>query len=167
MLTPEKIIENLNMKPLEIEGGYYVETYRSEDRIEAEALPQRYSKSKSIQTAIYYLLTPDTKSNLHRLPTDEIYHFYLGDPVQMLLLYPDERNRLLILGSDIQVGQLLQVVVPSGVWQGAFLLGEGKFALMGTTVSPGFDFEDYEHGDRDSLISQFPHHEKLIKRLTP
>jgi len=95
MLTPEKIIDNLNMKPLEIEGGYYVETYRSADRIEAKALPERYSKSKSISTAIYYLLTPNTKSNLHRLPTDEIYHFYLGDPVQMLLLYPDGRNRLI------------------------------------------------------------------------
>ncbi len=166
MLTPEKIIDNLNMKPLEIEGGYYVETYRSEDRIEAKALPERYSKSKSISTAIYYLLTPNTKSNLHRLPTDEIYHFYLGDPVQMLLLYPDGRNRSLFLGSDIHVGQLLQAVVPGGVWQGAFLLGEGEFALMGTTVSPGFDFEDYEHGDRDSLISQYPQHEQLIKRLT-
>jgi len=166
MLTPEKIIDNLNMKPLEIEGGYYVESYRSADRIEAKALPERYIKSKSISTAIYYLLTPNTKSNLHRLPTDEIYHFYLGDPVQMLLLYPDGRNRSLFLGSDIHVGQLLQAVVPGGVWQGAFLLGEGEFALMGTTVSPGFDFEDYEHGDRDSLISQYPHHEQLIKRLT-
>src|SRR5581483_11176343 len=97
-------------------------------------------------TAIYYLLTPDTVSAMHRLATDEIFHFYLGDPVEMLQLRPDGSHRVAILGPDLDAGQRPQIVVPRGVWQGARLVPGGRFALLGTTVAPGFDYADYETG---------------------
>lgn len=167
MLTAEEIIKKLNLQPLPIEGGFYTQTYRSEDILPANALPNRYSIDKSFCTAIYYLLTPETQSMLHRLPTDEIYHYYLGDPVQMLNLYPDGSVKKPILGSKITVGHNLQLVVPRDVWQGSYLIEGGRFALMGTTMAPGFDSSDYEWCNRDTLIKRYPGNKKIISRLTP
>src|SRR5688572_15073381 len=99
-LTAEQVIAALDLKPLPMEGGFFRETHRSADRLPAAALLVRYGREKSAGTAIYYLLTPDTFSALHRLPTDEVFHFYLGDPVQMLQLLPDGQGRLLTIGSD-------------------------------------------------------------------
>jgi len=165
-MTAEEIIKLLDLKPLTVEGGYYRETYRSEELIQAAALPQRYGKDKSYCTAIYYLLTPDTCSVLHRVLSDEIFHYHLGDPITMLQLLPDGKSKLITLGTDIAAGQSVQVIVPKGIWQGAFLAEGGKFALMGTTVAPGFDFSDYEAGDRMSLSEQYPDRKELITRLT-
>src|SRR5207245_2095434 len=109
-------------------------------RLPAASLPARYGTDRWAGTAIYYLLTPDTFSALHRLPTDEVYHFYLGDPVEMLQLWPDGSGRVGTLGQDVRAGQLLQVIVPRGVWQGSRLRPGGAFALLGTTMAPGFDF---------------------------
>jgi len=147
-----------------MEGGLYRRTYRSDEIIPKSALPERYSTSKRFGTAIYYLLTPDTRSALHRLPTDEIYHFYLGDPVEMLQLHPDGTSEIIILGPEIGKGQKVQVVVPKGTWQGSILMEGGRFALMGTTMSPGFDFSDYEPGDI-SLAEKYPSRKEMIKRL--
>ncbi len=165
-MTAEELIDILGLKPLPMEGGYFRETYRSQDTISGEALPDRYSESKSLCTAIYYLLTPDTCSKIHRLPTDEIFHFYLGDPVYLLQLWPDGTSKSITLGTEIHKGQQVQLIVPHGVWQGSFLLEGGKFALMGTTVSPGFDFSDYESADRDELTRRFPEDAELIEKLT-
>src|SRR5262249_55159656 len=144
-MTPDELIAALDLKPLPQEGGYYFETYRSGDMISTAALPPRYRVgNKSASTAIYYLLTPDTFSALHRLPTDEVFHFYLGEPVTQLRLYPDGRGEVVTLGPDVLAGQRPQAVVPRGVWQGSFV--ERDFALMGTTMAPGFDFADYEPG---------------------
>ena len=156
MITAEEIISSLHLKPHPEEGGYYVETYRSSESIPQNTLPARYRGMRSYATAIYYLLTPDTFSALHRLQTDEIFHFYLGDPVEMLQLWPDGSGMILLLGTDILGGMQPQVVVPKGVWQGARLLSCGSFALLGTTVSPGFEFSDYETGERDLLIRSYP-----------
>lgn len=166
MLTAERIIKLYNMKPLPGEGGYYVETHRSAENIEASALPERYSSAKPHGTAILYLLTPDTRSRLHRLKSDEIYHFYLGDPVELVLIHPSGTIKVLFLGQDIRAGQFVQAVVPAGIWQGAFLLEGGQFALMGTTVAPGFDFTDTELGVRDELLEEYPQHKDLIIGLT-
>ena len=136
------------------------------EEIPKEALPSRYNKSKPFGTAIYYLLTPDTYSALHRLPTDEIYHFYMGDAVIMLQLHPDGTSELITLGKRIDKGEQLQVIVPKGTWQGSFLKEGGKFALMGTTMAPGFDFSDYEEGERAFLLKKYPEHRDLIIRLT-
>jgi predicted cupin superfamily sugar epimerase len=165
MLSADDIIKKYNLKPLPMEGGYYTETYRSDEIIARNALPDRYKADKSPGTAIYYLLTPDTKSALHRLPTDEIFHFYLGDPVRMLLLNEGGEGEIITLGSDIEAGQHVQFVVPCGVWQGAHLIEGGLFALMGTTMAPGFDFADYEPADRDYLIETHSDFKDIIARL--
>lgn len=166
MTTAENLIKRYNMKLLPGEGGYYAETYRSNDTIQGSALPERYGQDKSCSTAILYLLTPGQVSNIHRINTDEIYHFYLGDPVQMVQLFPDGRSKVLFLGQDLQAGQFVQVVVPAGVWQGSFLLEGGSFALMGTTVAPGFDFSDHEIAQRETLLDLYPSHKETILRLT-
>lgn len=166
MLTAEDIISKFGLKPLPGEGGFYREMYRSEEKIPKAGLPARYNSAKSFCTAIYYLLTPDTCSALHRLPSDEIFHFYLGDPVSMLLLQPGGTSGLLTLGRDLEKDMHPQVVVSRGTWLGAFLNEGGRFALIGTTVAPGFDFSDYEHGSRDDLVRQYPHRKELILKLT-
>ena len=165
MLTAEDLIEKLELKPLPMEGGFYRETYRSSEIIGPEALPKRYSAEKAFATAIYYLLIPETKSLLHRLPTDEIFHFYLGDPVRMLLLHPDGKGETIILGPNFESGHHLQFVVPQGVWQGSYLIDGGRFALMGTTMSPGFDFDDFEPAQRPFMEGAYSEHRKVIERL--
>jgi hypothetical protein len=166
MLTPEQLRELLKMKPLPVEGGYFSETYRAKDAVAASALPDSYPGERAISTAIYYMLTPDTFSALHRLRGDEIYHFYLGDAVEMLQLKPGGTGEAVLLGQDIAAGMRLQHVVPGGTWQGARLAPGGKFALMGTTMAPGFDPQDYEAGQRAELIAQYPQYSALITWLT-
>ncbi len=166
MITADRIIKLYNMKLLPGEGGYYCETYRSNEIIEKDALPSRYDGDKPFATAIYYLLTPDTKSNLHRLKTDEVYHFYMGGPVMMVQLRPDSTTKMLFLGNDLKAGQFVQVTAPAGVWQGAYLLEGSSFAFMGVTAAPGFDFTDYKAGEQDKLIEQYPQHKDLIVKLT-
>jgi len=164
-MTAEEIIELLGLEPLKPEGGFYRETYRSEEKIPADALPERYATARVFSTAIYYLLTPESTSTLHRVASDEIFHFYLGDPVCMLQLHPDGRSEVITLGPAIERGEKLQVVVPRGSWQGSYLKEGGRFALLGTTVAPGFEFGDYEAGVLESLIEKYPEREDLIRRL--
>jgi predicted cupin superfamily sugar epimerase len=166
MLSAQEIIKSLGLIPHPAEGGFFRETYRSREAIPRAALPARYPADRSFSTAIYYLLTPQTCSRLHRLSSDEIFHFYLGDPITMLLLHPDGRSEEIALGSDIENGLRLQVVVPKGTWQGSFLQYEGRFALLGTTVAPGFDYADYEAGDLKTLVNRYPERTELITRLT-
>ena len=165
-MTAQDIIELLDLRPLPKEGGYYRETYRSAEMIPGNALPDNYNDKRSFGTAIYYLLTPETYSALHKLPEDEIFHFYLGDPVIMLQLHPDKTSDVITLGHKIEKGQQVQVVVPKGTWQGTYLQEGGSFALMGTTMAPGFDFSDYTGGVRESLLQQYPDQKELIKRLS-
>ncbi|MFZ5979983.1 MAG: cupin domain-containing protein [Candidatus Zixiibacteriota bacterium] len=164
--SAQDIIEFLGLKPLEFEGGYYRETYRSPDLIRSAYLPERYHTDKTLGTAIYYLLTPETRSRLHRLPTDEIYHFYLGDPVTTLLLYPDNRGEVVTLGQDMARDQLVQMVVPAGVWQGSMLVEGGRYALLGITLAPGFDKDDFESAEFSLMAKKYPNHMTLIERLT-
>jgi uncharacterized protein len=166
MLTAEKIRELLKMQRLPTEGGYFAETYRSELILSGDALRGRYSGERSIATAIYYMLTPDTFSAMHKLTGDEVYHFYLGDPIEMLLLKPDRSGAAILLGSDISAGMHLQHVVPGGTWQGSRLAPGGHFALLGTTMAPGFAREDYEHGSREMLSAKYPPYAPLITLLT-
>ncbi len=168
MLTAEEIIEHLALEPLPIEGGLYRQSYVASEEIAAEALPTRYGRAKSLCTAIYYLLTdrPESFSALHRLPTDEVYHFYLGDPVEMLLLHPEGRSEWIVLGQDLLAGQHVQYVVPAGVWMGSRLMEGGLYGLMGTTMAPGYDDLDYEGGDAEELERQYPDRATLIRRLT-
>ena len=152
-----QIIEALHLAPLPREGGYYRQNYITEH-----------------STAIYYLLHGDAFSHLHRLPYDEVYHFYLGEPVILWELLPDGTAKQTILGSDVSHGQQMQYVVRAGNWQGSCLLShftgktvsDEQYALLGTTMSPPYSDECYEHGSRDDLLEKFPHAEHAIRQLT-
>jgi predicted cupin superfamily sugar epimerase len=167
MISAQEIIELLGLKPLRVEGGYFAEIYKCQEGIPRKALPERYHGKRSFGTSIFYLLTPDEVSALHTLESDEIFHFYLGDPVTMLQLHPDGSTDVVTLGQDIRSGQQLQVVVPRGTWQGSLLNEGGEFALLGCTVAPGFEYSDYEAGSRGDLMKEYPEQEDLIVRLTP
>jgi hypothetical protein len=160
MLTAAEVIAALGLQPHPVEGGFFVETYRSTATLPTPA------GVRSVGTAIYYLLTPETLSALHRLPGDEIFHFYLGAPVRMLQLWPDGSTRTVLLGTQVLAGQVPQLVVPGGVWQGSLLEPGGAFALLGATMAPGFDYADYETGYRAPLSEQYPRVADQIARLT-
>jgi len=164
----EQLIRFYGMIPLPVEGGFYRQTYRSSETIDKGFLPERYHEDRPYGTAIVYLYNTDADcfSALHRLPSDEVYHFYLGDPVEMLLLHPSGKTERVILGQDIFNQQKVQFAVPRGVWQGSHLLTGGQFALMGTTMAPGYTDSDYEGGQREELIRQYPQETGLIRLLT-
>jgi predicted cupin superfamily sugar epimerase len=166
-LTATEVIEILKLKPHPEEGGYFAEVYRSTDELPRQIFGDRPVQSRSLSTSIFYLITTETFSALHRLQSDEVFHFYIGEAVTMLNLHPDGRIETVTLGSDIRSGQRLQHVVPRGVWQGCFLAQGSGFALMGTTVAPGFDFRDYEAGEAAALERQYPQAAELIRRLSP
>jgi uncharacterized protein len=168
MMTPEQLIEKLGLVPLEGEGGLFRQTYVDRETFPQSTLPKRYTSDKPLSTSIYYLLTSDfdSFSAMHKLPTVEVFHFYLGDPVEMLNLYPDGSHERVTLGQDIMRGQRVQHVVPVNVWQGCYVLPPGKFALMGTTMAPGYTDEDYVGGQREALIRHYPYEAALITRLT-
>jgi predicted cupin superfamily sugar epimerase len=161
------IIARLGLSPHPKEGGWFRETYRSREVLAPIGLAPRYGAARSVATAIYYLLTPDTVSALHRLASDEGFHFYAGDAVEQLRLHPDGRGEVVILGSDFRAGMAPQSVVPQGVWQGARLVPGGRYALLGCTVAPGFDYADYEAGARVPLAAAYPGFAALIAALTP
>ena len=163
-LTAQDVIAQLGLTPLEVEGGWFRETYRSELTVFGAPLPVE-GDGRTAATAIYYLLTPETFSALHRLPHDEIYHFLLGDPVEMLQLAPGAPAHRRVLGSDLRAGELLQESVRAGVWQGSRLRPGGAWALMGVMVAPGFEYRDYQHGDRETLCTQWPEAADEIRAL--
>lgn len=165
--STRRIIALLGLKPLPVEGGYYAESYRSAASIPAGALPGHEAAPRSAGTAIYYLLTPHTCSLLHRLKSDEVYHFYLGDPVELLQLKPDGSGQVALLGTQLSQGMRPQLVVPHGVWQGSRLRAGGRYALLGTTMAPGFDPADFELGRRADLQQRYPAFTELILALTP
>ena len=159
-MTAAEIKAILRLEPHPIEGGLFRRTYTSPGTVE---LPRGV---RAQGTAIYYLLEPGTFSEMHCLASDEIFHFYLGDPVEMLQLYEDGRSAHFILGPDLAVGQHVQLVVPAGVWQGTRLLGDGKVALLGCTVTPGFDYTDYRSGSYEELAARWPDEAETIRALT-
>jgi predicted cupin superfamily sugar epimerase len=168
-LDVQQIIRALNLQPLPMEGGLFRESYRSPEFIPTGALPERYLReAKPFGTVIFYLLTdqPDSFSALHRLLTDETYHFYLGDPLEMTLLYPGGTAAHVTLGQDILHGQQVQWTVPQGVWQGSRLAPGGRFALLGTSMAPGFTPADYEGGERAALLADYPGERERIYALT-
>jgi predicted cupin superfamily sugar epimerase len=158
MLTADDVVRLLDLTPHPVEGGYFRETWRSRDAV----------RDRAVGTAIYYLLSGAAVSEMHRLPGDEVFHFYLGDPVRQLHLYPDGTGREFVLGADLAAGQVPQLVVPGGAWQGAHRLdGPHGFALLGATMAPGFDYADYATGPRTELSAKWPAFAELIARLTP
>jgi predicted cupin superfamily sugar epimerase len=167
MIDAKDLIAKLDLKPLPEEGGYYRETYRSDSgRVPASAFNIDAQSTRVASTGIYYLVVPESFSALHRVKSDEMFHFYSGDPVEMIQI--DEKGNLerFNIGPNIFAGEVPQVLVRRGVWQGLRLKTGGKWALMGTTVAPGFEFEDFEVGIRETLINQFPQLRNDIIRFT-
>ncbi len=167
-MNAQQIIDLLDLRPLPQEGGYFRQSYLSTTELPPEALSPEYQHPHPLSTVIYYLLTHETDSfsALHRLPTDEVWHFYLGDPVELLLLHRDGSAQLVELGTDLAAGQQVQFVVPAEAWMGARLLPSGKFALMGTSMAPGYIDSDYEAGEREALIATYPEQAERITTLT-
>jgi predicted cupin superfamily sugar epimerase len=165
-MTADDIIRLLQLEPHPTEGGYFRETYRSPVQLPQTVLPA-HTGNRSLATAIYYLLRAGQVSELHCLSSDEVFHFYWGQPVGMLQLYPDGSGREIVLGPDLRAGQIPQVVVRAGVWQGSWLLADSGFALLGCTVAPGFDYADYRRGRRADLLARWPSFAQTIIRLTP
>jgi predicted cupin superfamily sugar epimerase len=159
--TAREWIERLALVP-HPEGGWYRETYRSSERVEAAALPSRFGGARVLSTAIYYLLRAGDRSALHRIKSDEIWHHYAGDAVTLWVLEAPGVARQLRLGGD----GLPQVTVPAGAWYGARVADGGDYALMGGTVAPGFEFADFELGDRTVLLAGWPAHRAIIEALT-
>ena len=156
----EDLIARLGLAPLPVEGGYFRRTYRSPSRVETP------SGTRDLMTSIYYLITAACRCRLHRLRSDELYHFYAGDAVHMLQLFDGGEGKVVTLGPDTAQGQEPQLLVPAGVWQGSWLSGAGEFALMGTTVTPGFTWDDFEDADRANLLSGYKAFSDLIEKLT-
>lgn len=160
-----ELIRSLDLRP-HPEGGWYRETYRAAESIAANGLPERYAGPRSHATAIYFLLTSDNFSALHRLKSDEQWHFYKGSPLCLHVIHADGRYAPVKLGANPAQGETFQAVVPHGCWFGATVDTFGAYALVGCSVAPGFDFSDFEIGDRQSLTRAFPQHAGLIARLT-
>lgn len=166
-MTAEEVKHLLGLTPHPREGGWFVQTYAASETIASAAFADlRYAGPRRTSTAIYYLLEPENFSEMHRLRSDEVFHFYAGDPVEMLQLAPDGRGRRIVIGNDLAAGQIPQVVVERDVWQGARLVHGGRWALLGCTVSPGFEYEDYESGNRRDLTAKWPAFAEKITTLT-
>lgn len=166
--TAEAIISHLHLIP-HPEGGFYNETYRSTTTVSTPSGP------RSASTAILFLLTQNTFSALHRLRSDEIWHWHAGAPIRITSISPAGKVREEVCGGDVLAGESPQVVVRAGDWFGAEVVGDRKrekgrkgadWGLVGCTVAPGFEFEDFELGEREELIRLFPQHEEVVERLT-
>ncbi|GAA4436983.1 cupin domain-containing protein [Actinokineospora soli] len=152
--TADEIATKLGLAPLPVEGGLYRRTWAGP-----------VSQGRPAGSAILVLLTEgDGFSALHRLPVDEVWHRYLGDPVELLMLGADAR--VVELGPDVLDGQHVQLTVPAGTWMGARVRPGGKWALVGTTMAPGFVPTDYIGGDPDLLALSYPQYAELIHALS-
>ncbi len=146
------------------EGGWYKEVYRSEEMIQANALPAGFSGDRSISTSIYYLLEGNDFSAFHRIKSDELWHFYTGNSAIEIISIEKGKIKLQFLGDNPQENQYFQVVVPKNTWFAARLTNKNGFALVGCTVSPGFHFDDFEMGT-EKLIREYPEIKREISGL--
>ena len=166
-MTAEEVKKLLGLAPHPREGGWFIQTYAAPESVAPSVFEDgRYKGLRRTSTAIYYLLEPETFSEMHRLCSDEVFHFYAGDPVEMLQLHPDGSGQKIVIGNDLAQGQRPQVLVERDVWQGSRLIAGGRWSLLGCTVSPGFEYEDYDSADRDVLTAQWPAFAELIAALT-
>ena len=161
----QKYIEKLQLKP-HPEGGYYKEIYRACEMILPEHLPKRYKSSRNYSTSIYFLLEGNQVSNFHKLKSDEQWHFYDGSSIALYVIGEDRNLSKILLGRNIENGESLQTVIKHNSWFAAELSDNTSFALIGCTVTPGFDFSDFELGKSNDLIEAFPQYRELIDKFT-
>lgn len=165
MKNVQLLIDKLGLLP-HPEGGYFKETYRSSSKISQECLGNDFEGSRNYATGIYYLLESGDYSAFHKIKQDEMWHFYQGDAIELVTINKDGVLNVIYIGSDIANNEQLQYVVSKNVWFAARVRKEHTYALAGCTVSPGFDFRDFELGSYDQLIKLFPQHEAYIKQFT-
>ena len=167
MIKPAKYwIEKYDLLP-HPEGGYYVETYRSGELINQNALPDRFGGNRSFSTGIYFLLESEDFSAFHRIKSDEMWHFYSGETLEIFVIHPDTGVlKTIKLGSNPENGEVFQAVVPAGSWFASKPMAGSSYSLVGCTVAPGFDFLDFEMADRRVFAKLFPQYESLITALT-
>jgi len=161
-LTIQQLIQFYQLLP-HPEGGYYKETYRSSERIPLDSLPERFAGDRNYATAIYFLLEENSFSAFHRIQSDECWHFYAGDAVDIHVLHSNGKYELIKLGDNIEMGEQFQAIVPAGAWFASKT--SGQYSLVGCTVSPGFDFADFELAKSAELTLQYPEQEKLIQHF--
>jgi uncharacterized protein len=158
-------IEKLQMQA-HPEGGYFKETYRSKGIIAQTALPAHFSGDRNYATGIYFLLQGDDFSAFHKIQSDEMWHFYAGTGLEIVSIDSQGNLTTYLLGNDGEQGQSFQALIPAGVWFGSRVITQTSYALVGCTVAPGFDFQDFELAKRAELIAQFPQHANIIEELT-
>ncbi|MGA4983367.1 cupin domain-containing protein [Streptomyces cellulosae] len=156
-MTPDDLVAHFRLEPIPREGGRFRQTWAGPAR--PDGRPEG--------TAIVALLTdaPGDYSALHRLPADETWHHYLGDPLSMLLLAPDGTSSTPVLGPDVLAGQHVQLTVPAGTWMGARVADGGSWTLFGCTMAPGFTYDGYEHGDPAELAARYLDRADLVAEL--
>jgi len=148
------------------EGGYFKETYRSSEFILKEHLPHRFGDKRRFSTAIYFLLTSESFSAFHKIKSDEVWHFYAGGSLLIHILHINGSYELIKLGNKMEAGEVFQCVVPAGSWFASECAEGSNFSFVGCTVSPGFDFADFELAIGDQLIRKYPDFTGLIRKLT-
>ncbi len=163
--TPAELIHLYQLKP-HPEGGYYNETYRSSETFSGKALPQRFTGDRYFSTAIYFLLVQGNFSVFHRIKSDECWHFYAGQTLNIYIISADSSLQIVRLGNNIRKGEVFQFVVPANAWFASAPDKNSIYSFVGCTVSPGFDFTDFEIADRSELIKLFPQHKDLVTQLT-
>ncbi|MDH7444368.1 cupin domain-containing protein [Aquimarina sp. 2201CG14-23] len=161
----QKIVTKLKMSP-HPEGGFYKETYRSDGVIPKDALQENFSGERNYCTAIYFLLTSENFSAFHRIKQDEIWHFYEGSSLYVHVISPDGIYTRHAVGMNLEKGESPQLVVPAGCWFASSVKDEKGYSFVGCTVSPGFDFEDFELAEQHILTSEFPAHATVISEYT-
>ena len=147
------------------EGGFYKETYRSSETVSSSALPDRFDGDRNFSTAIYFLLRSGDRSVFHRIKSDELWHFYQGSTLSIYLLQQNDL-KILKMVADMEKRELLQVAIPANCWFGARVDEPGSYALCGCTVSPGFDFRDFEMARKEYLLEAYPEQAEIIAQLT-
>ncbi len=153
----------LNKHP---EGGWFKEVFRSDEILSKKSLPGRYTSFRAVSTSIYYLLKGNEYSGFHRLKSDEIWHFYSGAPVNVYVISPLGKLTINSCGPFAEEGNVFQLLIPKGSWFAAKVTDQSSYTLLGCTVAPGFDFEDFELGKREGLIKRFPQHTGIIMEFT-
>lgn len=164
MSRVKQLIERYNLQP-HPEGGWFCQTYKSHEQVTAEALPGRFNGNRAFSTAICFLLEQENFSAFHRIKSDECWHFYAGDPLLVYIIQQNGELEIISLGNDPEKGQMFQYVVPANCWFASRPAPGSEYCFVGCTVSPGFEFDDFELADGKSLSAIYPQHETIIKQL--
>ena len=165
IIKAKQWISKLNLKP-HPEGGFYNEVFRSDEILLNTAIDNRYGGSRTVSTSIDFLLTGNQFSAFHKIKSDELWHFYDGSPINLYLISEDGNLEIKKLGINISENEVPQITIPKNIWFAAEPIDKESFSLVGCTVAPGFDYKDFELGERKLLTKSFPQHIELINQFT-